>query len=269
MKFDNINQLAAYASEAYSTNYPTLESLAALLAAIVSAPVAKVQFLRPNGAEIPLERTVSNVLTGDSGSYIRITRENGLADEIRFPIEEDGVDSILVGLGKRKTAEEQRIADFEEALSGALDAYGHMTWTVGNEDWQACGDFALGILDGRRFLAWHVVVDCESGGFTDTLEKGFVEITAGSNPPLGILHQWLDTAFEHYAHEQDGGKDPEKEHLQIDAADCARIANEFDDEIRRIWAGGGSPEITWPDDEEQEEPFDPVAWGWVGGDGRP
>jgi hypothetical protein len=55
-----------------------------------------------------------------------------------------------------------------------LDAYGHMEWTVGNEDWVACLDAVLSPEMER--IAYHVVVDCESGGFTDTTESGVVRI---------------------------------------------------------------------------------------------
>jgi hypothetical protein len=59
-------------------------------------------------------------------------------------------------------------------MTDKLDAYGHLNWTVGNEDWLAC-------FDARRVgneIEYHVIVDCESGGFTDTIERGAVPATA-------------------------------------------------------------------------------------------
>jgi hypothetical protein len=59
--------------------------------------------------------------------------------------------------------------DQQQAMA-QLDAYGHMNWSVGNEDWIACLDAAL----GPHGIVYHVVVDCESGGFIQTVEGGEV-----------------------------------------------------------------------------------------------
>jgi len=76
-----------------------------------------------------------------------------------------------------------------------LDAYGHLTWTVGNEDWIACFD-ARRVTDG---IEYHVVVDCESGGFTDTIEHGTVPATAeGIANLLCFPSYWADICSEHY-----------------------------------------------------------------------
>jgi len=61
-----------------------------------------------------------------------------------------------------------------------LDAYGHMNWTVGNEDWVACFDACR---VGNK-IEYHVVVDCESAGFTDTLEHATVYATPEGIAPL-------------------------------------------------------------------------------------
>jgi hypothetical protein len=53
-----------------------------------------------------------------------------------------------------------------------LDAYGHLTWTLGDDDWMACFD---AVREGD-FIAYHVVVNCESGGFIDTIEKGVAKV---------------------------------------------------------------------------------------------
>jgi len=86
-----------------------------------------------------------------------------------------------------------------------LDAYGHLTWTVGNEDWIACFD-ARRVTDG---IEYHVVVDCESGGFTDTIEHGTVPATVEGIVPLFVLPgRYADMCVEMYldkpADDQDG-----------------------------------------------------------------
>jgi hypothetical protein len=76
-----------------------------------------------------------------------------------------------------------------------LDAYGHLTWTVGNEDWITC-------FDARRVSAgieYHVIVDCESGGFTDTIEHNTVPATAeGIANLLCFPSYYADICSEHY-----------------------------------------------------------------------
>lgn len=76
-----------------------------------------------------------------------------------------------------------------------LDAYGHLTWTVGNDDWIAC-------FDARRTpegIEYHVVVDCESGGFVDTLEHRTVPATEdGIRALLALPDYWAGLCMEHY-----------------------------------------------------------------------
>ena len=67
-------------------------------------------------------------------------------------------------------AEERAHEPTDEEMIERLDGYGHLLYTVGNEDWCAALDF---FVHGDR-VAYHVVVDCESGGFTDTIESGVV-----------------------------------------------------------------------------------------------
>lgn len=76
-----------------------------------------------------------------------------------------------------------------------LDAFGHLTWTVGNNDWIACFD-AERTPEG---IAYHVVVNCESGGFVDTLESGTVPATEeGIRSLLGLPDYWVGICMEHY-----------------------------------------------------------------------
>jgi len=77
----------------------------------------------------------------------------------------------------------------------ALDAFGHLTWTVGNDDWIACFD-AERVPEG---ISYEVVVDCESGGFVDTLDRGVVPATdEGIRSLLGLPDAWAGICMEHY-----------------------------------------------------------------------
>jgi hypothetical protein len=97
----------------------------------------------------------------------------------------------------------------------ALDAYGHMEWTVGNEDWIACFD-AIRTADG---IAYHVVVDCESGGWIDTLDSGTIAVDdANALENLTCLPEyWAGVCWEHY-YDQPAEMHPNND----DVADCAR-----------------------------------------------
>jgi len=88
-----------------------------------------------------------------------------------------------------------RAAGEQGDANDKLDAYGHLNWTVGNEDWIACFD-AIRTAAG---IEYHVVVDCESGGFTDTPEHGTVPATAeGIANLLCFPSYWADICSEHY-----------------------------------------------------------------------
>lgn len=78
-----------------------------------------------------------------------------------------------------------------------LDAFGHLTWTVGNEDWIACFD---AVRKGDK-VEYHVVVDCESGGFVDTIESGSVPAEEAVTRLSGLPDQFYSIACEHYAEE--------------------------------------------------------------------
>jgi hypothetical protein len=76
-----------------------------------------------------------------------------------------------------------------------LDAYGHMNWTVGNEDWTACFDACR---VGNK-VEYHVVVDCESAGFTDTVEHRTVPATPDGIAPLfNLPGRYADICVEMY-----------------------------------------------------------------------
>lgn len=76
-------------------------------------------------------------------------------------------------------------------MLGELDAYGHLTWTMGDQDWLAC-------FDAKRFgdkIAYHAVVNCESGGFIDTIEKGVIPV-ADAESLFGLPESYVDAGIE-------------------------------------------------------------------------
>jgi hypothetical protein len=106
-------------------------------------------------------------------------------------------------------------SDADFLANAGLDAYGHLEWTVGNEDWLACFDAVLSPEMGR--IAYHVVVDCESGGFTDTIEKGVVPIEEAMTL-AGLPDRFAETCAEMYL-------DSAEEEHQVspeETADCGR-----------------------------------------------
>jgi hypothetical protein len=78
----------------------------------------------------------------------------------------------------------------------SLDAYGHMSFTVGNSDWVACFDAER----RRGFITYHVVVvvDCESGGFTDTIQKAAIPVSDVATL-FNLPEMYADMCFEMYA----------------------------------------------------------------------
>jgi len=80
----------------------------------------------------------------------------------------------------------------DDEMLAELDGYGHLSWTVGDEDWIACLDFNVVAHPERGILvAYHVVVDCESGGFTDTPESRVVE---AEKAPRDLVLYWASIA---------------------------------------------------------------------------
>ena len=104
---------------------------------------------------------------------------------------------------ERYYAEEEAKAspsDEEFLANAGLDAYGHLTWTVGNDDWIACFDAVLS--PDKTRIAYHAVVDCESGGFTDTIESGVVRVE-DAKKLIHLPDSYLDSCCEQYAGDYD------------------------------------------------------------------
>ena len=99
-----------------------------------------------------------------------------------------------------------------------LDAYGHLNWTVGNEDWIACFD---AVRTGDA-LAYQVVVDCVSGAFLDTLEAGTIAVsdTDKIENLKSLPDYWADICREHYAHSR------KREH-RVKVRDLARTRKQW------------------------------------------
>jgi hypothetical protein len=258
----SVNDLAALLSENYG-EINTIDDLARVLARLVGKPMKDVQVvigIRPEAGE----RTLPNIACGSDQCRIILTKANGIRHTLHFPSTVGSIDAQMDTLLKAKTDEEKAFEKFQDDLLGTLDGYGHMSWTVGNEDWRACADAAVGLFGGKVYVATHVVVDCESGGWIDTIHKGVLPVEG--EPPRGILSSFLDSCCEQYADQQDD------ESCQIDLDQCQQAIDAFDAHVARLWQiKPDAPESTFDlvFDDEQEEPFDPVAMGWVGADGRP
>lgn len=141
-----------------------------------------------------------------------------------------------------------------------LDAYGHLNWTVGHEDWIACFD----AIRAGDAIHYHVVVDCESGGFTDTLEDGRVKLDDAN----GIANlksapfYWADICAEHYRYVKG---------FAVDPAETQKTADAWATHLDALVAAGPCRDEheCGNCDECQTEGFDPVRDGWIGSDGRP
>lgn len=87
---------------------------------------------------------------------------------------------------------------FDRAQAGEreLDAYGHLTWTLGDLDWMACFD---AVRVGTE-IHWHVVVNCESGGWIDTLETGAARVddSKAMAQLIELPGRYVDSAIENH-----------------------------------------------------------------------
>ena len=118
--------------------------------------------------------------------------------------------------------------DPEGAALDSLDAYGHLAWCVGTEgehpdypnevagDWLACFDYTVfEDSKGNIAVAYHVVIDSESGHFTDTLQQCVV---LAKDAPFGLPAEIADT-------EQSFNEVPWTEEEIKDAAKCNEAWN--------------------------------------------
>lgn len=258
----NVNDLTVMLSENYG-EINTIDDLARTLANIIGKPMKEVLVvtgIRPEDGD----RTLPNIACGSDRCRILLTKANGIRHTLHFPSTVGSIDAQMNTLRKAKTDEEKAFEKFKQDLLDKLDGYDHLSWTVGNEDWLACADAVVGRFNGKVFVATHVVVNCESGGWIDTFDKAVLPVEG--EPPRGILAGYLHSCCEQYADEQDD------ELCRIDLDQCQQAISEFDQHLAKLWqtcpdAPDSAFDIIF--DDEQEEPFDPVAWGWVGADGRP
>lgn len=140
-----------------------------------------------------------------------------------------------------------------------LDAFGHLNWTVGNEDWIACFD---AIVEGDQ-IHYHVVVDCDSGGFMDTLEDRRIPL-ADVASLYSLPSYWADICSDHYL----DSSEPEHE---VKADETDRTTKAWRQHLDSLVAQGACREdhLCGCCSECQEAGPDPVRDGWVGSDGRP
>ena len=223
----NVNDLAALLSENYG-EIKTVDDLARTLANIIGKPMKDVQVvtgLRPEAGD----RTLPNVACGSDRCRIILTKANGIRAFLHFPSTVGSVNAKMDELRKAETDAEVSLRKFKMNLLDKLDGYGHLKWAVGNKDWIACADAVVGRYNGKVFVATHVVVDCDSGGWTDAFHKAVLPVEG--EPPRGILSGYLDSCFEQYADEQDD----ENENYKINFERCQQAISEFDQHLAKLW----------------------------------
>ena len=89
-----------------------------------------------------------------------------------------------------------RVVERDKRLCEGLDAYGHLTWVVGygedgdeRGDWLACFDFEVendpvnGVV-----VAYETVVNSDSGGFIDTIER---QVVTADKAPFNLPTYWM------------------------------------------------------------------------------
>lgn len=214
-----VNALASILSENYG-NVNSTEYLEKTLLDIVGSPNGIVEIYSPVNSEIG-SRVLPSILTGHSKCRIRIEKENGCVRWLRFPSCVGRLDRQLDKLREARTAEEIDLEEFKTWLLDQLDGYGHLNYTVGSENCLSCGDAVSSEFKGKRYVAHHVVFDCESGGFVETSEAEVTEVTP-DRPPTGILSGFLDLAYD----------DTEDE---IDLESCIDAIKRFDKHYAALW----------------------------------
>ena len=119
--------------------------------------------------------------------------------------------------GENRTEEAAQQPSDDELLK-QLDAYGHMTWSVGDDDWTAYFDAcAFEDPDGVVRVAYHTVVNCESAGFLDEPEKSVVK---ESDAPFGLPWKWADVAMENS--------------VRLDTSELTKTVEAWDKHLREI-----------------------------------
>jgi len=78
-----------------------------------------------------------------------------------------------------------------------LDAFGHLTWGLGFE--REDGDWSAWLDCDRQgdWVAYHVVVDSDSGGFCMTAEADVIHVDQARKDLPGLYDTWTDVASEH------------------------------------------------------------------------
>ena len=126
---------------------------------------------------------------------------------------------------ERYYAEEEAKAspsDGDFLANAGFDAYGHLAWTVGNDDWIACFDAVLS--PDKTRIAYHAVVNCESGGFIDTIESGVIPVEEATNL-MNLPDSYLDVCCEQYAGDYDH---------PIDINQCQKSIEFWNQHIERL-----------------------------------
>ena len=102
----------------------------------------------------------------------------------------------------------------EELLAG-LDAYGHLSYVAGySDEWEEDSEGITTVYGGGRdrgdwlvccdywvwkcpedgiIVAYHVVVNSDSGGFIDTVETGVV---SANGAPYDLLDRWISLGMD-------------------------------------------------------------------------
>ena len=99
----------------------------------------------------------------------------------------------FAGYDAWKTASPYDEATGDSDEPSKLDAYGHLTWTLGDNDWMACFD-AVRVGDE---IHYHVVVNCESGGFIETTESGAIPVK-DAEKLFGLPSSYVDIGIENH-----------------------------------------------------------------------
>lgn len=125
-----------------------------------------------------------------------------LPDEDPDP-ENTGTSSWWEGFCSEPCRKGEPVTSDEDQLK-SLDAYGHLSYVVGYSDegedsdrgdWLACFDFKVWLHPSRGVLvAYHAIVNSDSGGFIDTLESDVVE---ADKAPFTLPGYWADIGMEH------------------------------------------------------------------------